>query len=428
MDRNPAYRYYLKGLMVKMAGAIAVCMVYTLYYKEGADTNMFFRNSQSMVRLLFTEPGAYLRLLLGERGPQVYTYFDAYTGWPWMYRDFESFTVVRITSIFTFFGLGSFYTTTMLVAWFSYKGIWKLYMLFYELYPQYYKSFALGILFFPSLVFWGSGILKDTYSIMALSYFVWGFYHAFIKKEKIANNLITLIFSAIILFMVKPYILVAITPGALIWLSFNRIKRIQNPLWRWAVAPIFTVIFALLGLGILNVFGSYLGAYGSVDSIIRKAQVTQDDLTRGYAYSENYFDIGELDGTVGNFFSKAPVAIVAGIFRPFLWEVRNPLMLLSAIENTFLIFIVFLIFWRTGPVKAIKIGANEPMVIFSFLFAIFFAFAVGVTTANFGALVRLRIPLIPFFAGGLAILYHLSLELKKQKENDQPRSFAMMRK
>jgi len=41
---------------------------------------------------------------------------------------------------------------------------------------------------------------------------------------------------------------------------------------------------------------------------------------------------------------------------------------------------------------------------FSFLFAVFFAFSVGVSIANFGALVRLKIPCIPFFLSSLVVM------------------------
>jgi hypothetical protein len=44
------------------------------------------------------------------------------------------------------------------------------------------------------------------------------------------------------------------------------------------------------------------------------------------------------------------------------------------------------------------------MLIFAFSFTIIFAFGVGLATANFGALVRYKIPMLPFFVGGLFVL------------------------
>jgi hypothetical protein len=40
---------------------------------------------------------------------------------------------------------------------------------------------------------------------------------------------------------------------------------------------------------------------------------------------------------------------------------------------------------------------KDPMLMSFFVFAVMFAFFVGLTTANFGALVRYKIALLPFF-------------------------------
>jgi hypothetical protein len=42
------------------------------------------------------------------------------------------------------------------------------------------------------------------------------------------------------------------------------------------------------------------------------------------------------------------------------------------------------------------------------LFSLFFAFGVGIAGTNFGALVRYKIPMMPFFFGGLYLIFKLS--------------------
>ncbi len=418
-EQIPAYRYFKLGLFAKLTAALFFCMVYTLYYAEGGDTIMFFRNSQSLVKLLFVDPLSYIKILLGYRGPEVYYIFDNDTGWPWMYRDPESFVVVRITSIFSLLGFGNFYTTTILVAALSYWGIWKLYLVFCRMYPGLEKYFAWAVLFYPSLVFWGSGILKDTYSIMAIGWFVYSFYHGLIAKKQMFWHLLSMLLSSYILLIIKPYIVVALLPGAFIWLTFSRLKQLKTPVMRWFIAPLVIAAFLFIAVSIIGFFSQELGAYRDLDSMIRKAQITQEDLTRAEAYGENFFDIGEIDGTLEGFLRLAPQAVVAGLYRPFLWDATNILMLLAGLENAFLLVISLLILWRTGVVKGIKIIANEPLLIFSILFAAIFAFAVGVTTANFGALVRLRMPLLPFLAGALVIMNYLSVVWKREKKETE---------
>jgi hypothetical protein len=176
------------------------------------------------------------------------------------------------------------------------------------------------------------------------------------------------------------------------------------------IAPAIMVVGIGLSTFLISSFSSSLGDYGDVDKAINKAVVTKNDLTRE-AYGQNSFDIGELDGSVGSLLSKFPAAIVAGLFRPFLWDVSNPIMLISALENTFMILLTLRVLLLLGPGMFVRIFSN-PVLIFCFVFSIFFAFALGITTANFGALVRYKIPAIPFF---LSMLYVLEYQGKQSR-------------
>jgi hypothetical protein len=144
--------------------------------------------------------------------------------------------------------------------------------------------------------------------------------------------------------------------------------------------------------------------------MVEKAWVTQDDLKQDY-YGGNSFDIGGFDPTLGGMLSKAPKAVIAGLYRPFIWESKNVFMLISGIENLIFLLLTIYIILRTGPIKVIKQILNEPFLIFCLVFAIIMAFFIGLTTANFGALVRYKIPLIPFFLFGLLLIF------QKRKEN-----------
>jgi hypothetical protein len=120
-----------------------------------------------------------------------------------------------------------------------------------------------------------------------------------------------------------------------------------------------------------------------------------------------------LDGSVeiaGGIASKIPPAITAGLFRPFIWEARNPVMLLSGLENLLFIGLTLRMIFSLGFFGFfVRIGSN-PLLIFSVVFSLFFAFSVGLTTSNFGSLVRYKIPCEPFYLGMLFSLYYLKKE------------------
>jgi hypothetical protein len=69
-----------------------------------------------------------------------------------------------------------------------------------------------------------------------------------------------------------------------------------------------------------------------------------------------------------------------------------------------MLFLTIRILLSLGPFGVAKSIGSDPLLIFAFVFAIFFSFSVGLTTANFGALVRYKIPSIPFYMSLLMIL------------------------
>ncbi len=147
----------------------------------------------------------------------------------------------------------------------------------------------------------------------------------------------------------------------------------------------------------------------SIEQISKTAQITESDLKQDY-YGGHSFDIGNFEPTPAGYLKVFPKAFVAGAYRPFIWESGNIVMIMSSLENTFLLFLTLLIFIRNSPYNILKRLFKEPLLFFSFSYSVFFAFAVGLTTANFGALVRFKIAYLPFF---VACLYILSRKEKK---------------
>ena len=104
----------------------------------------------------------------------------------------------------------------------------------------------------------------------------------------------------------------------------------------------------------------------------------------------------------------APQAVVVALFRPFLWESRNPTMLLSALEATYFIVLTIRILLRVGVGSTLRAIASSPVLTLCFVFSLIFAISVGISSGNFGTLVRYKIPLMPFYLAGLYILQSIT--------------------
>ena len=419
IDINPSYKYYRRAFLAKIYGGLSFALIYILYYK-GGDTTAYWIDAGRLSKLIFADPVCFVRILAGDLSNKWFYCFDLSEGTPIHYlRDPQAYTVTRFTSLFHFLSVDSFLGCTILVAWVSFGGVWRLYQVFYEEYPRISKELAIAFLFIPSVIFWGSGIMKDTFTFTAACWMTSSVYGLLLKRRDVFRNSLFVLFSSYIMIAMKPYVFVALLPGIFIWIVFNRIQTIENQIVRVMIAPILLMVGLVAAAGVFSQASSSLGSYGSVDSIMERAIATQEDLKRD-AYKGNTFDIGTIDPSATGMLSKAPVAIFAGLFRPTLFDVRNPVMLISALENTALMLFLIYMLFKIGPFAFARYVFSKPMILFSFSFAIIFSFAVGLTTSNFGSLVRYKIPALPFFLASLYMIrYHQELNrLGEQDEED----------
>lgn len=405
-ENEPIYKYYPHALFIKVLGGVLFCLMYTLVY-QGGDTTLYFYSSKACANLAEKDFGSYWNILKGDNSPEALSVFNNETGYVYYKSDPKSFAVVRLTSIFAILGAKSYLLTTILLNLFSFAAFWKFYKLLVKLYPNLLKPLFFGVFLIPSVVFWGSGILKDTYTMAASLWLISSFYYIAIgfQRKGLYKHIFLAVFSVTILIMIKPYILFSLVGALSIWFIFGYVQKVKSRFLRVFAFPILLVIGVLGGsAGILQLTKSAGGFYSSPEAMMERAVIIQNDLKQDY-YGENSFDIGSFDASYTGILAKAPVAIVAGLFRPFLWEANGPLMLVSALENAFIfVLLVFAVFGRGVKNFGKQLAANH-YVIFSLTFTIILSFMVGLTTANFGAMVRYKIPFLPLIVTALLIIY-----------------------
>ena len=286
--------------------------------------------------------------------------------------------------------------------------MWKLYRLFTTNYPNAKKALAICILFMPSLLFWGSGIMKDSYVLCSACWFSYNFYCVFIKRKKILINALLVIVNISIIMTLKPYIILSILPGALLWLNNAYLKQVSSGFIKILVTPIIGVIILGGGFFLYRNLGSLMGDYGNIDQAVEKAKIIQEDLLREEQYGVNNYNLGVIDGTAAGMSSIAPLAIFTALYRPLFFEIGSPMMVISAFENTILLLLTFVLIIKTNPKKLIRIIYREPLVLYSIFFSILLAFGVGMASTNFGALSRYKIPFMPYYFSALYLVYHLN--------------------
>ena len=167
--------------------------------------------------------------------------------------------------------------------------------------------------------------------------------------------------------------------------------------------PLVLTISVLSSYYVLNNVTKSSEKY-NLDSLAQSAFITSYDIgfyTGGDSGSG--YNLGVQDGTWTSLLKLAPAAVNVSLFRLYLWEVRNPLMLLSGLESAIIFLLSLSTIFRLSY-KESRAAFKDPVVIAFLVFSIAFSVAVGVSTYNFGSLSRYKIPLLPFYITALLIV------------------------
>lgn len=404
----PEYRYYIWGLLAKLCGGIGFCLIYYYYY-GGGDSIAYFFSGVAMRNLAILDPVEYLTQLFGDNSVRARAVYTLNTAKPYefMFYDDRTFTVIRIASLFALVTFKSYLISTLLIATVSFFGVWACYRTFVSYFPQLSGPLATGFLFMPSSVFWGSAILKDTITFSAVCWWVHAVDEVFFKRRNITGKSVVMAISAVLMVMVKPYIFMVLLSATLLWLFYFRLVRIRNILFKFVLLPIAVALFIGSTFFILSRLGGALGQF-SLDSALQSIEMAQSDMIRSEQYGSNSFDVGKFDGSWSGVLSKFPIATNAALFRPYIWECNNFTMALSGLENTWVLGVVVLALLRAGPRFFLRCITGIPLLLMATVFALLFAFVCGVSTPNFGALVRFKIPMVPFFISTMYIIVYLA--------------------
>lgn len=413
IETAPEYRFYTSGLFAKLIGAILICLVY-IYYYGGGDTVGYYKDCVAISKLFLKNPWQAIRFTFLPLDADMWFAMDESTGYVLYAYDIRAVRVDKIVWPLCLISMQSFFGTTMLLAFLCYLPIWRLFRMFCSEFPDLQKQFAFAIFFIPSVCFWGSGLLKDSITFAAAAQYTASFHHLLKVRTHSFRNLIYIVIASYFLIAIKPYIFFALLPGTLLWFIGFRISNLQNRIVRSMLIPAMVVFAIGSAYVILRVMGETLGEF-SVNRVIEKAQVTQQDLKQEY-YGGASFDIGQFDPTIPGMLKKSPKAIMAALFRPYLWEAYNPGMIISGIENLFLLIFTIILIIRLRVIYLFTLLFRHHILFFSVSFSIFFAFSVGLTSSNFGSMVRYKIPAIPFFLASLFIIRYTYKQFREEKK------------
>lgn len=388
----------MPNLLAHMFFGIMFGLVYLLLY-GGGDTTAYFDGAICMNNLFFKSPALYFEQMFSTPNYfQLTTFYDSTTGYPpgWIYREPEGFFITKIISIFSFFTLKSYFAMTLIIATFTAHASWKLYQLVRSYKISNEKLIVIGILFLPSVNFWCSGVSKDSIVFISTLYLTYSTFRIISKEHQSSiMDFVIIIITSFLIFHIRSFILVAILIPVFFGISARLVKAFGGGNMAVIVIRTFLLIAGVLSIGRSFILQSEEDFLAS-NSSLQEASVIQKDFQENTAYGNKKYDLGNVEFTSVGLLKVMPLAIVTGIYRPFIWEALSPTLILNGIESTLFLYLTF-VFFRKNPLKKWNLIRGHEFLIFCLIFIIIIGFMAGMTSILYGVLVRLRSPLLPFF-------------------------------
>ena len=375
--------------VLKILAGTALWYVYTYIHTDRAtaDIYRYFDDGNIMFTALPEHPLDYLRMLTGIGNDQRrfdVNYYQVMNNW---YRQYESnmyndaHTMIRFNAFVRLFSFGHYHVHTVFICFLCTTGLVALYRAFVPRIAGHERAWAFALFALPSVLFWLSGVIKEALLFFGLGLFALTLTDL-LRNGVRAWSIAFLPFCIVLLFFLKFYVLLSLLPAftAYIWCVRTGGKR---PLLKFVATY---AMFIMLGLNSDLFYKDF--------RILEVLWVKQRDFI-GMATAANsgsLVHVAELEPNVWIFLGAAPHALYMTFLAPLSAWGNGPLGMMSALENIVLVVLLLMALrWRRAWSEV-----DKPLLYFCLGYCILLALVIGWTTPVIGALVRYRVPLLPF--------------------------------
>ncbi len=378
---------WIKALFIlKVIAGCSLGLLYTYYYtdRSTADTFKFFDDSKALFNSLFTHPKQFFQIFFGVNSNTQECYnicsqMNAWNNQDVLFNDNK--TLVRLNVLFQLFSLGKYYVHVVFLNFFSFTGLIALFKLFQAYMKEKSKILFFSMMFLPSVLFWGSGMLKDGLLLFALGLLLYSFRNLLASQYSF-RSIVAFAFCFLLLMFTKLYTLIIIVPALIAWYWSRKDSEKRIALKFIACYS----IYALIGFNVYRLSEKY-----NVVDIIYYKQKNFNVLAEA-TQAKSVIEIPQIDATAWSLLLHSPAAVLRVFIRPTIFDSSSPLVLMSAIENIFiLLFGIFCLIYSKR---------NGNLSLHLFWFSIFFIVCmyalIGLITPILGAMVRYKVPALLF--------------------------------
>jgi hypothetical protein len=292
----------------------------------------------------------------------------------------------------------SLYATALVITIVSFFSQLTLYQVARESLTEIYRTRMLfAILLLPSVVFWSSGIVKESLALAGVCLLTFGMHR--LGGKRIIAAVVAGALGLLLTGLTKAYFLFVFAIAAAVWFYWRYAVHAEG---RFRLRPVHLVIVCVVAVGGVILLGQIFPRYSftNIAPEVARMQAWGSTIRGGSGYV-----IGDANAvTLGGQLAFAPIGFIYALARPALFEMSNAPMAASAIEATFLTLALLRLLWTRRWVDTWRMLTSSPFLVYSIVFTLGVAVAVGIATTNLGTLVRYRMPILPFYALVLFVL------------------------
>lgn len=366
---NPAlkWQFFSLAILIKFLAGAVLGYLYFNYYGIG-DTITYHIHASELANLFRIDFDLFLTHFL-------YEPFHHYENSP------RAWLMVQVTTLFHIMTNNSYWLTSIWFSLFSFAGFYFLCNRIIKIWPGQQIAVTIAFLFFPSVVLWSSGVIKEALAIGAIG-FMFGAVLTYLFIDQKKRYLFLAFLFLWLLWLFKYYIAaiwVLVIVPLVIYLKIGHKNRI------WAVLSVIMLIAIGVSFAHPNFYPSrILDVIHHNYSVYLELSQSHEAIRYPYEASDPSFLI-----------LNAPIALFTALFMPLMFMSSELPYVFAVIEN----IIIFLLFigWmfskeKVAGEKSLKL-VKKSLWVYIILLAIFLALSVP----NFGTLSRFRISFLPFF-------------------------------
>lgn len=377
--------------LLKVVAGIGLTLIYTYYYpdKSKQDIYRYFHDSCIISSLLFSNPVVWLKIMtgIGMYDADTFKYITDTQHFSHPVGDMVTSNefLIRLITLLNYFSIFNIYINTLFFSFISFIGFTLLYKTLKPFFSGKTYVLVFATYLVPSVVFWTSGLLKETIIITGLSLYLFAWFRVY-GKHPLKYG--AMLFAGLLLIvLVKVYIAV--------WLI---ICSMFLPLGRSYTGLKYPLLRRVGLLVVIMVVVWFYYGSNFCEKIIYKRD---EFILLGIAENAgSTLDAALVDPNCKSFFALLPGGMVSAIFRPFLWDAGPRLQVPFAVENLVVFGGLLLLLLSCCKVPR---GRSLWLALFCFTFSLLNYMVIGVSIPLMGAVVHYRVIAIPFLIVGLAL-------------------------